>query len=588
MSYHFVVAVYRAKDAESADMKTKESKMITKLCITLTVATLVMAAWMPKPASATEFGMDYYPYIDRVLTNEFLTDANWNKLDQNGQLVTQNLVKSDLNMMVSMGLTCQRMLFFPHGWVTRCQYPNCQPSFTSDWDEMMTHLPAYLDMLEERGIKLVIASPSPFLKTKSHPPYAGYDWQWAYGPSGWEAFMLDTQRYWRDLVNAVTHPDHLSTIIGFDISNEISTTDAIPNYPEYLRAIYDSGVVSSSKIGFSVLRVIDPNNCTPPNCQNDFTTLRTSWLVQPRTYNTKLTDTHCYPENAPPSPSPSKAISELGYRYTQGKTQFPQSISIVGEYGYSYTPAPSATPDPYHPKTEAAQKANEIDIVNKCIEVGVPYAMHWMWTGRYLTAPPNPDAAIPYWFQDHEINKPNDIVGWMGTKLSLFTNGDMEDWQSGLPTGWSYNSTGVQPTASRFGGATNSYCYRLTPNQPSGHNIWTASPQVSVPVCNNGCPSQSNIYVNAYIRSNKMSNVRIIVHQYDAVTGGNEIGSGTTSPALPTGTSNLQWYSFQHQIAGGWRFPPAQNMRSIRVNVIGHVDDPTAILDTDTVTASVR
>jgi len=520
---------------------------------------------MPKPVSATEFGVDYYPYINGVFTNQFLFDDNWNDPD------TQNLIKADLNMMNSMGLTCQRMIFFPHGWITPTAYddPNyVAPSFNSDWDEMLDNLPDYLGLLEERGIKLVIASPSPLLKTKSQRPgYTNlYLWQYFYGPTGWNNFMADTQKYITDIVNAVATSGHPTTVKWFDISNEISTTAGYLNYPQYLRAIYDGGWVTPSKIGFSALRVINGG-------ENDFTTLRTTaWLSPSRATLTKLTDTHSYPEKNP------KAITELAYRYNWGQAQYPNSTTIVGEYGYSFD----------SPSSEATQRDKEIEIMDKCIEAGVPYAMHWLWAGIYRPNGPDPDAVIADWFRNHDINQPNDIVGSVGTKLSLFTNGDMESWPpSGPPTGWTYSSSGAQPTASRFGGATNSYCYRLTPNQPGGHNIWTVSPRVTVPACSNNCPSQGNIYVNAYIRSNKMSNVRVTVHQYDA--GGNEIGSpGTTSPPLPSGTSNLQWYSFQHQIPGGWTCSAAQNMRSIRVNVIGHVDDPTAILDTDTVTASVR
>ena len=533
---------------------------------------------MPKPASATEFGMDYYPYIDGVLTNQFLYSDKWNLT------TTQNTIKADLNMMNSMGLTCQRMLFFPHGWITTKAYndPNPDPPhFDAHWGDMLQNLPAYLALLDERDIRLVIASPSPLLKHKSKRQ--GYTnlwlWQYFYGPNEWDAFMDHTQKYLTELVNAVATSGHPTTVKWFDISNEISTnpqppSEPILNYSQYLQEIYDSGwIIPASKIGFSVLRVVDGG-------QNDFHDLRNTnnngpWLGVYRAQDTMLTDTHCYPERN------AQAISKLGYRYTQGRTYFPNSTGIVGEYGYSYD----------YPSSEATQKDKEKAVMDACIAAGVPYAMHWMWSGRYLPPPPedddDEDHVVAYWFRNHDINKPNDIVGYVGTRLSLFTNGDMESGTSALPTGWSYASNGVvQPTPARVGGqgvgATGDYYYRLTSSRV-GDTIWTVSPRVEIPL------SSSKIYVNAYIRSTSMSNVRIAVHQYDG--SGQEISQAfSTSPALPPGTWP-QWYSFQHRIdpvEGGWICSANALARYVRVNVQGRVDAGTAILDTDTVTLSVR
>jgi hypothetical protein len=116
--------------------------MMRKLWVFVTLAVLVAACWMPKPASATQFGMNYMPYISGADSMQFLCDRNWTT-------ATKNMVKADLNAMNSMGLTCQRLMFYADGWELPSRWGdlNYQASrFSSDFDEIIKNLPEFLGM----------------------------------------------------------------------------------------------------------------------------------------------------------------------------------------------------------------------------------------------------------------------------------------------------------------------------------------------------------------------------------------------------------------------------------------------------------
>ena len=348
--------------------------------------------------------------------------------------------------MRSMGLGSIRMIFFPAGWILPSQWGSQgyqPPYFSSDWTEVTSNLPEFLSICAERNIQVDIASPSPYLLTRSRQTGV-YDWVWAYGSGGWNNFMADTRKYITDLVNAVENSPYASTVCWYDISNEIYTTPFYYKYPIYLQAIYDGGWVTASKIGFSVLRV-------PPTGLTDYDNLKNGdsdspWLGTYRARLTKLTDSHSYPEK-------NAGDWDVGAMYNKARSLYPNSTTICGEYGISYTAV-----------SEADQRDKEITLMNSFISAGVPYAMHWLWTGMW--PPPHPGAWDTSWFRNDDINQPNDIVCAVGTKLSQLTNGDMELGTNGVPTGWGYGIIGGQNvTGARLGpgnAATNSYYFRLT------------------------------------------------------------------------------------------------------------------------------
>jgi hypothetical protein len=538
----------------------KGAKMMRKLWITLTVATLVAAAWMPKSASATTFGVNYYPYLSGVDTMQFLCNRNWTT-------ATKNKVNADLNMMRSMKLDCLRIIFFADGWVLPAACGGQAPYFSSDWSEIISNLPEFLGMCAARFMAVDIAFPSPYLLTQSHQ--AGvYDWAWAYcdTTTGWNNFMADTQKYITDIVTAVNNSGYATTVSWYDISNEIYTTPFYYKYPIYLQTIYDSGWVTASKIGFSVLRV-------PATGLTDYDNLKNGdsdspWLGTARANATMLTDSHSYPET-------NSDGWLFDYKYSKAQTLYPNSTTIVGEYAWPYA-IPSPSPGE-SPSSEALQRDNELTMMDDMIAAGFPHAMHWMWTGKCCGGSP---PKLFEWFRNFDINQPNDIVGSVGTKLSSLTNGDMEQATGGVPTGWSYGSAGGHAvTGARVGpntanAATNSYYFRLTSTFP-GDTIYTLSPYTAIPV---PC---SSIYVNAYIRAS-VSNIQFSILQYDA---NNHLLSTTFGPTFTPPTWAM--YSYQHQV-GGWRCPASAGVKYVYVSVRGTVTSSPGYLDTDTVTLSAR
>jgi hypothetical protein len=553
----------------------KKASIRRKLWITLTVAVFFVAAWMPKPASATQFGMNYQPYIPNVLNVNFLTNTNW--------AANKDLVQQDLNMMNSMGLTCQRLMFFADAWEMPCQFgtPGCQPpSFAPEWDEITNNLKEYIDMCGQRGISVDICFVAPYLLSKDKDS-SMYDWQWGYGNSdaGWNNFIRDTGIYITKVVEGAKRSSyHDAWVKWYDIKNEISTSNDVfyNRYPQYLIAIYSHPWIPGGKIGFSILHVENI-----PNGKNDFQHLAHGdnndlWLSPYPGYvnATKLTDSHCYPHANP------QATPALLYRYQQGLANFPNSTGIVGEWAYPYVmPSPPPGGTPYPPSNEQIQKTKELDIIKACEDAGVPYAMHWRWIDRWW---PQPDNGLSGWFQNHEINQPNDIVGSVGEKLSRFTTGDMETGPiNGDPTGWTSGGQLDSHVRIGGGGATNNSYYHLTSH--SVGTIWALSPRVTVPTC-------SKIYVNAYTRSTHISNISITVHQYDQFNH----DTMTTSPGFTPPSGVWQWYSFQHRVqdginGGGWICPARNDTVAVRVSVNGGIVNASpSILDVDTVTLSVR
>ena len=490
-------------------------------------------------AAATQFGMDYMPYLNGADAMQFLCNRNWTA-------ATKAMVEADLNQMNSMGITCQRLMFFEDGWVISV-YPT--PSyFSSDFTEIIANLPQYLAMCAARNIKLVVCLDSGWLDGTNGS--GTYWWQVGYGVNGWSAYMGDVQYFVTSIVNAIENSPYASTVLYYDIHNEIYTQRPNNTQQElYMRAFYDNGWIPASKIGFSVLSV-------PPSGTTDYDTLLTStWLGSTRAANTKLTDSHSYPEV-------TTNDWNVSFKYGKARSTFPNSTTIVGEYSWPYAALSGAS--------ETAQATNEITLMNNIISAAIPYAMHWMWIDLYGHTP------TYGWFRNCDINQPNDIVGAVGNKLSLLSNGDMEQGNSQYPTGWSGGSNGGHAlTFQRVNGQDfiGNYYYRLSVSQ-APDNIYTISPLVNVPPC-------SKIYVNAYVRG--ANNISLDVHEYDA--NGNDLGY-KRSPVL---YSDTQWkvVSWQQAI-GGWVCPANPATRKIIVAVDADVTSYPGYLDTDGVTLSVR
>jgi len=509
---------------------------------------LTATAWIPKPACATQFGMDYWPYVDsNCWGNEFLTNQYWTA-------ATKAKVAADLNQMCSMGLTCQRFFIFAGcaGWCINQNGPNY---FDNTFAEEKTNIVEYLGMCSARGIKVDMTIGSDWL-LGTDPGTGLFYWQWAYGNSdaGWTAYMADVHTFFSGFVNAIENSPYASTVQWYDISNEVFTTGPfVVKYPVYLNAIWDGGWVPAAKKGFSVLRV-------PPSGLTDYDHLKNGdsdspWLGTTRSAQCKLTDSHCYPEM-------DSNDWNVAFKYNKARTTFPSSTTIVGEYAYSYSLS-----------GEATQASNEITIMNNLISAGVPYAMHWMFVDR-------PDATNPKfaWCKNGDECQPNDVVGKVVDKLSLFTNGDFESGTSQFPTGWGGGSNGGHPlTYNRINGqdCTGNYFYRITDNY-APDNIYSLSPYTAVPAC-------SKIYLNAYIRGGNTGNICIGIHQYDA--NGNWLGL-TMGPTFNS-AGTWQWFDYQ-QAVGGWVLTANPNTRYVYVGVVADTFATPGYLDTDCVSLSVR
>jgi len=505
------------------------------------------------PVSATQFGMDYIPYIYGSDAMQFLCDRNWTTAGK-------AKVEADLNQMCSMGLTCQRLMFFGDGWELGNQWgsQNYQaPFFSSDFDEIIANLPDYIEMCAKRNITIDFCIGTPWLLGYASENPIVYYWQWAYGPNGWADYMDDYEYFVTSAVNAVESSPYGYTVHWYDINNEVFTTPFIDFYPGWLTTVWDSGWVPASKIGFSVLRV-------PPTGATDYDNLKngdsdSTWLGTNRAAQAKLTDSHAYPEA-------DTGDWNVALKYGKGHNDYPNSTTIVGEYAYSFTAS-----------GEATQATSEITLMNSMISAGIPYAMHWMFVDLYV---PNqdPNAWKTGWFHNHDVNQPNDVVGAVGNKLGLFTNGDMEQGNSQFPTGWSGGSNGGHSlTFSRMNGTdcTGNYYYRIAASA-APDNIYSLSPYTAVPPC-------SNIYVNAYIRGGNTGNMYIGIHQYDAY--GNHL-SFTAGPSFSNG-GNYQFYSYQ-QAVGGWVCPANPDTRYIYMGVVADINALPGWIDTDCVTLSVR
>jgi len=515
--------------------------MMRKVLSRLALAAMVLAAWIPKPAGATQFGMDYFPYIAGCDTNQFLINRYWTPANK-------AMVAADLNQMNSMGLTCQRLMMFSNGWVIS-PYPG--PNyFSSDFDEICANLPEYLGMCAARNIKLVVCLDSGWLDGTQAPGV--YWWQYCYGSdtAGWSAYMADVQTFITRIVNAVETSPYASTVLWYDIHNEIYTQRPNNAYQIlYLRAIYDGGWIPASKIGFSVLSV-------PPTGTTDYNTLKTStWLGATRAANTRLTDSHAYPEA-------TANDWNVGFKYQKARSTFPNSTTICGEYAYSFTGSGG----------EAAQATSEITLMDNAIAAGIPYAMHWELIDLYN----HPEQYG--WCRNRDINQPNDVMGKVVDKLSLFSNGDFESGDSQNPTGWSGGSNNGHPlTFSRINGqdCTGNYFYRIAATTVPD-NIYSLSPHTAVPKCD-------NIYVNAYIRGGNAGNIRIAIHQYD----GNGVLLGTALGPTFNADGTYAWVSYQQKV-GGWVCPANPETRYVDMGVVADILSAPGWLDTDCVSLSVR
>jgi hypothetical protein len=275
--------------------------------------------------------------------------------------------------------------------------------------------------------------------------------------------------------------------------------------------------------------------------------------------------------------------------------KYPSAQVVIGEFGRRALPRQQPDDNgPYYSSCpeqanvavnrvfdESNQASALLDIINWAAAKQVPLYANWMlWDHSPKNTIPDSDVAAQVFGIGYTPNEPKDALGTIATRFDLVKNGDMENYFNG--TDWLANATGISTTtiqlfnsnANAAEAAANLRFGRVQANKScTSCRVWIQSGLFFV------TPGKP-MYVNAYIRSN-MQNIRISVAQYDSA--GNRLDDATGPMFTPTA---WQWYSYLHQISGGWYANISANATRAYIYISGTPFSAPGYLDVDTVSVS--
>ncbi len=469
------------------------------------------------------FGFDYWPHGE---SSAALTSAHWSP-------ALEATIAADLDRMVSLGTRLVRLIVWPEANGFRLAQ-GAGGTFTAEYGQSLANLPALLALFAARKLQVILVFGDDWLVYDASGTQLTW-WQWAYGPSGFPAFLSDCVRYFSGFVQAAEGSGYASTVLYYDLQNEVHDSE-LDVWP-YVRGLYDQLPIPPGKRGISLL---------------DASTDTAILTQQLECRRLDYVDLHVYPQSGENVP--------LGASYAAVAGAFPDSVALVGELG---APCPDAGSEP-------AQQSTVLGLLDEASDAGVPYALNWM---LWDDAPP---AANQIFGVGYAPDAPKDLLGGLAAR-SLVPNGDLEQVAGGLPVGWTGGGAGAPVTVTAMGpqrsdAATNDFYGRVSSaGQPS--LMWISSPLFAV-------PGGGVLVADGYVRSNG-ANVQLVIHPYDAAK--RPLAPIAGSSFTPNGWS----WNDDLEHAGSQRFPLPQSASYALVSFSVQPTGAPAYLDVDAVSASI-
>ncbi len=505
---------------------------------------------LPDASAQPSFGVNYWPM--NFGANVLLT-TNWNQ--------NSLTVQKDLDHLASLGSRVVRLGFAPDltGY-TLSQTPGGGGILNLGIQQQIAaNLPALLAMLKARNMKVIIAFHNEYMRLGT--------WQPAYSSFG--NFVNDSKSWTQGIVNAANASASASSVLYYDFCNE--SADDQPNTWTYINTLYDANFVPVGKRGVSVLQV--------PRDSDKLKTQLGGRLLQ-------FVDFHSYPADG--------LNANIESSYDQVKVSFPSATVLLGEFGrsgkycvnagnypggknYIACVATSECTSAAYPggtcagTDEITQSATNLDLINRSINKGIPYYLHWtLWDGVY------PSSAFGLGYSPHV---PKDALGAVSARLSVASNSDMELQSGSTPTGWFAGGTVPVTFSSGFGqtaAATGSWYARARVDNQAAGTVWIVSPTASV-------GGKTMLDVNFYVRST-MAQVHAEIHEY------NSSGVATRLTVAPSFTpSGWSMNSYHHALQTTWRLALQSTTVSVRFAAVASVNAANPdYLDIDTVSLYAR
>ncbi|QWP77984.1 hypothetical protein J5226_06155 [Lysobacter sp. K5869] len=537
-------------------------------------------------AAPAGFGFNYWPRHYQGC--EALTPAQWP--------AARTAVAADLDQMKSLGASVVRLSLYME---TSGFRPGPNVALEPDYCH---HLPDLLTMVENAGLKTIIAFSNTYLYEHNNGQY--YNWQ---DPSLGYAGTQDG--YWRFTMHSKDWIDRMVALAGvrdsilyYDIQNEYDSR--APEIDYYFRTIYSQSKIPPGKRGISIL-------------QSPFDVDPTAWRSVPRQLQAMPGATLAYVEfhSYPTAPFDRCPLhGDIEAKYDEVRSRFaPGTQVVLGEFGRPALAQEDpdeepggyptqcrelpADPDPDRRWDEPRQRATELDLIGRAAAKGIPYFLHWMlWDdtpARLDFDPTNPRHQVyGYGYGPHA---PKDVVGALAERYGLVANADFESaptvgqppqrWDAG-----SWNTVGSAPAVLLFvsGGAgsgeaaTGDHYARLQTQQACATcTIWMQADAFDI-------GPNRRLHFNAYLRSN-LSGVQLKLVQYDA--NWNVLAVSAAPAFTPSGWSwNNYAVRFREQnpqlTPASWSVTTAPGTARAILTVGGTPATAPALLDIDAVSVS--
>ena len=469
----------------------------------------------PLPPTVPAFGLDYWPpgHSSNALFSRdsgLLTDGDL------GWEAHKFTASADMDFMKSLGVKVIRLVFWPapSGYSPRTS--TSQALAALKLAELKRHLPEFVRMAARRDIKVIVGFTNDYLRTcdnEENPmvcpgtterttfywkrflpeiPGATEDQKFNY--------LVTTGLDWIHSIYSIFEDnDLMDRVVYFDLHAELY--NGTPRLWEYINRVFSqTSFIPSNKLAIGLLRCHPNSPDIPGDPRNDdvFYFLRSFSSEFFRRFS--FVDFHSYPV-LQDSRRGHQANPDIVGCSKRINAKLPGKIQILGEFG-AWTPGAK--------NAEDRQRTNLLAVQEKIELTNIVAALHWqLYDG---TPTPNYNAHFGLLYAP---DSPKEGLAAIISKQCLYINNDFEEVEFGnAPRSWYAESTDAsRPTLRALQNsdyaATGSRFARLEiPASSDSTFAWMRSALVAVR------PGE-RLYVNAFLRSGSIKNVRINVREFD-------------------------------------------------------------------------